>query len=55
MGSNSYSTPFCLEGTAFSCGHSIFADTATASDLQASNLVILTFATQKNGVRGWGG
>ena len=47
----SESTPFHLEDTSFSCGHSIFVEIATEADLQATTSVMLTFRTQENGVR----
>ena len=49
MASKSESTPFRLKDTKCSCVHSIFADTATESDIQAANFVTLTFTTHKNG------
>ena len=50
MASKPESTPFRLKDTAFSCGHSVFAATATEGNLQAENFVTLTFTTQKNSV-----
>ena len=54
------STPFCLSDLTFSVGRTVF-DTATATEnelvtatdneLAAATFVILTFSTQKNGVR----
>ena len=46
-------TPFCLSDVKFSVGRTVF-DTATTTDneLAAATFVILTFSTQKNGVRG---
>ena len=50
--SKSEITPSRLKDTAFSCSRSVFAATATASNLQASNLVTLAFTTQKNDIMG---
>ena len=52
-GTKSDRTPFCLSDVTFSVGRTVF-DTATATDneLAAATFVILTFSTQKNGVRG---
>ena len=50
MTSKSESTPFCIEATNFSCDGSVFAATATAGNLQATNFAILTFTNQKNGI-----
>ena len=44
-------TPSHLKDTALSCGCRVFADTATAINLQSANFVNLTFKTQKNGAR----
>ena len=52
MGYKSYSTPFHLKDTDFSCGRRVFAVTSTEGDLQAEMFFTLTFMTQKNGVRG---
>ena len=49
--SKSQSTLLRLKDTVFSCRCRIFAATATASDLQATNFVMLTFTTQNNGIR----
>ena len=51
-GSKSDITTFRLKDTDFSCGSSIFAATATESDLQSANFTTLTFTTQNNDVRG---
>ena len=40
-GSKSESTPFRLEDIAFSCGHSVFSETANEADLQAATVVML--------------
>ena len=52
MGSKSERTTLRLEDIAFSCGCSVFAVTATETDLQAAKFVPLTFTTQNNGARG---
>ena len=51
-GSKYDSTPFSLKDITFSCGCSVFAETAMESDHQATTLLTLTFTTQKNGLRG---
>ena len=45
-------TPLHLKDITFSCGYIVFATTATEGDLHAAHFVMLTFTTQKNGVRG---
>ena len=52
-GTKSDSLPFQLSDVTFSIGRTVF-DTSTANDddLAAATFVILTFTTQKNGVRG---
>ena len=52
-GMKSDSSPFCLSDVTFSVERTVF-DTSPATDneLAAATFVILTFSTQKNGVRG---
>ena len=52
-GTKSDSSPFRLSDVTFSVVRTVF-DTATATDneLATTTFVILTFSTQKNGVRG---
>ena len=52
-GTKSDRLPFRLSDVTFSVGRTVF-DTSTANDndLAAATFVILTFSTQKNGVRG---
>ena len=52
MGYKSMRTLFRLKDTAFSYSHSVFAATATASDLQAANFVTLKITKQNNAFRG---
>ena len=52
-GTKSDSSPFRLSYVTFSVGRTVFnTSTATYNDLAATTFVILTFSTQKNGVRG---
>ena len=52
-GTKSDSSPFRLSDVTFSVGRTVFdTSTATNNDLAAAIFVILTFTTQKNGVRG---
>ena len=52
-GTKSDSSPFILSDVTCSVVRTVFdASTATNNDLAAATFVILTFATQKNGVRG---
>ena len=46
------STPFWLEGFAFSCGRHVFSATATAAKLQASTFITVAFTYQKTGWEG---
>ena len=50
-GSKSDITPFCLKDIAFSCGRSVFSETATKSDLQDTVFVKLAFMAHNNGLR----
>ena len=52
-GTKYYSSPFRLSDVTFSVGRTVFdTETATDNDLAAATFLILTFTTQKNGVRG---
>ena len=51
--SKSESTIFHLKYTAYSCGLIVFEATNTEFNLQATNFVMPTFTTQKNGIRGY--
>ena len=52
-GTKSDSSPFRLSDVTFSVGRTVFdTTTATENELAANTFVILTFSTQKNGVRG---
>ena len=52
-GTKSESSPFRLSDVTFSVGRTVFdTSTATNNDLAAATFVILTFSTQKNGLRG---
>ena len=51
--SKSESTIFHLKYTAYSCGLIVFEATNTEFKLQATNFVMPTFTTQKNGIRGY--
>ena len=52
-GTKSDSSPFRLSDVTFSVGRTVFdTETATANNLASATFVILTFTTQKNGVRG---
>ena len=52
-GTKSDSFPFRPANVTFSFGHTVFnTSTATDNDLAATTFVMLTFSTQKNGVRG---
>ena len=51
-GTKSDSSPFRLSDVTFSVGRTVFdTSTATNNDLATATFVILTFTTQKNGVR----
>ena len=52
-GTKSDSSLFRLSDVTFSVGHTVFnTSTSTDNDLATATFVILTFSTQKNGVRG---
>ena len=52
-GTKSDSSLFQLSDVTFSVGRTVFnTSTSTDNDLAAATFVILTFSTQKNGVRG---
>ena len=51
LASKLYINPFHLKDNAFSCGRIVFATTATESNLQAANFIMLIFTTKKNGAR----
>ena len=52
-GTKSDSSPFRLSDVTFSVGRTVFdTETATDNNLAAATFVILTFTTQKDGVRG---